>query len=245
MKLKYLLILLIFILISCGEDNSITPTETVSLNVSMNHTFDGEQLETNKIYTNDAGNELSVSKLKYLLSNFNMTNNEGDIIELDSSYAFIDFATGRIDFKLSNVVVGTYKSIEFNLGVDSLINSTDPVTFPQNSPLNPIVNDMYWNWADGFIFMSLEGLVYENSELKDAIAYHVGLNKSNIVIEINEEFEIDETGNLIIELDVAKIFKSETQINVNDYPFVTHSKSDFGLSDALAENIKKSFTLKK
>ncbi len=243
--MKYLPILLIFILISCGEDNSITPTETVSLNVSMNHTFDGEQLETNKIYTNDAGNELSVSKLKYLLSNFNMTNNEGDIIELDSSYAFVDFGTGRVDFQLSNVEVGNYSSLTFNLGVDSLINSSDPNIFPQESPLNPIVNDMYWNWADGFIFMTLEGLIYEDSELKDAITYHVGLNKSNIIIEINDEFEIDESGKINLELDVSKIFKSETNINVDDYPYVTHSKTDFGLSDALARNIKKSFTLKK
>jgi hypothetical protein len=210
----------------------------------MSHSFDGDQLELNRIYTNEAGNELSVSKLKYLLSNFKMTNKDGDIIEFDSSYVFIDYSTGRVDFELNEVEVGNYQSIRFNLGVDSLINSTDPNIFPQDSPLNPIVNDMYWNWVDGFIFMSIEGLIYEDSELKDAITYHIGLNKSNIVIEINDEFEIDETENINIELDVAKIFKSETQISVNDYPFVTHSKSDFGLSDALAVNIKSSFSIK-
>lgn len=239
--MRYLSYLLLILVISCGDENTTTPTEMVDLEISMNHLFSGEELEGNEVYTNSSGNSLSITKLKYLLSNFSLMNSNGEEIELDSSYAFIDNENGRLSFNLGEVEVGSYSSISFNLGVDSLINSTDPNTFPSDSPLNPIVNDMYWNWIDGFIFLTLEGIVFENGAIKDAITYHIGLNKNQIRIKIDENFVINESGQLEINLDVAKIFDSQTRINIDDYPYVTHSKSDFGLSETVAENLKSSF----
>lgn len=242
--MKYFSILLIFLIISCSEENTTTPNKSVNLKISMNHLFDENPIESGEIYTNSSGNTLSITKLKYLLSNFTLVTNEGNEINLDSSYAFIDNENSRLSFNLGEVEIGSYSSISFNLGVDSIINSTDPNTFPSDSPLNPIVNDMYWNWIDGFIFLTLEGIVFDNGTIKDAITYHIGLNKNQIRITIDENFVIDDSGQLEINLDVARIFDSQTNININDYPYVTHSKSDFGLSEAVAENLKLSFTIK-
>lgn len=103
---------------------------------------------------------------------------------LDSTAAYINIADGRVDFNLQNVPVDDYIEIRFFLGLDSTTNHQSPNLFAASSPLNPIINNLYWDWMDGFIFWTVEGYHYKDGQMKGTFAYHVGLDENLMRIRI-------------------------------------------------------------
>ncbi|MFA7326742.1 MAG: MbnP family protein [Candidatus Kapaibacterium sp.] len=74
-----------------------------------------------------------------------LVNSSGEEIVLDSSAAYINMADGRVSFDLPNIPEDDYTELRFLLGVDSTINHQNPNLFAASSPLNPIINNLYWD----------------------------------------------------------------------------------------------------
>jgi len=238
----------LFLLIGCDDSstNSEPAAEIVALNINIEHYFGDELVEPDiSVHTNSSGNEIIFSKLHYLLTDFVLTNKEGEEIRIDSSAAYINMAEGRVDFLLDSVPEGNYTGISFLLGVDSATNHQNPNQFGASSPLNPIINNLYWDWMDGFIFCSVEGYHYKGGELQGAFAYHIGLDENLMQIKIDDNFNVKKDEVLGLKFDLAEYFESPNVINITENAPITHSDkaADFGLSSKISENLLNAFTI--
>jgi len=235
-------------LISCESNttNSDPIKENVTLTVTITHTFGLEDVEPEiSIHKNSSGNDIKFSKLHYLLTNFVLINSTGEEINIDSSAAYINLAEGRLSFQLRNIPEDDYTELRFLLGVDSSTNHQNPNLFAASSPLNPIINNLYWDWMDGFIFCSVEGYHYEDNALKGAFAYHVGLDENLMKINIKNNFNVKYGEPLELNFDLSAYFESPNVINITENAPITHSDkaADFGLSSKLSENLLNAFSI--
>jgi hypothetical protein len=78
-------------------------------------------------YTNSSGENFTVTKLKYYVSNFVLTNVNGLFIlcQQDSCYFLIDEADEDTHEPVLHIPEGEYKTLQFTLGVDSLRSTMD------------------------------------------------------------------------------------------------------------------------
>lgn len=247
--LNALAFLSLMLLFGC-EDNGTSiepPKENVTLSVKMNHYFGDDLVDPEvSIHTNSSGNEVKFTKLNYILTDFVLINSDGEEIVLDSSAAYINMTEGLVDFVLPNIPVGDYKEMSFLLGVDSTTNHQNSNEFLASSPLNPIINNLYWDMIDGFIFCSVEGFHYKDGQLKGAFAYHVGLDENLMQISIKNEFKVANDIPLELVFDLSAYFESPHVINITENAPITHSNkaADFGLSSKLSENLLNAFKLR-
>lgn len=237
------------LIIGCEESstsNNSVPNR-VTLTINMNHYFGDEIVEPDiSVHTNSSGNEIIFSKLHYLMTDFKLIDKDGNEVIIDSSMAYINLAEERVSFLLDSIPEGNYSGISFYLGVDSVTNHQNPNTFSATSPLNPIINNLYWDWMDGFIFCSVEGFHYKDEVFIGAFAYHIGLDENLMEIEINSNFSVSKDKDLDIVFDLAEYFESPNVINITENAPITHSDkdADFGLSSKISENLLNAFRLK-
>ncbi len=161
-----LIIFALFITLSSCEKKEITSqpinnATSGSLYVGFDNRMGNDDLVLDTLlYENALGQKYSVTKLNYIISNISLTKEDNSVYTLpkDSSY-FIIKETNPYSrkIKLNNIPAGTYKSISFTIGVDSL-KSISPVN-ERTGVLDPSGNasDMYWVWNTGYIFMKMEG----------------------------------------------------------------------------------------
>jgi methanobactin biosynthesis MbnP-like protein len=238
---------LLFTSCSNNSTSSDTTKEEVTLIVTIDHAFGLETVDPEvSIHTNTSGNEIRFSKLHYLLTNFVLVNSIGEEIVLDSAVAYINMADGRVTFQLPNIPEDDYIGLKFLLGVDSISNHQNPNLFAATSPLNPIINNLYWDWLDGFIFCSLEGYHFKDGQPKGAFAYHIGLDENLMRINIENKFNVKKGTTIKLNFDLAAFFEYPYVINITENAPITHSDkaADFGLSSKLSKNLLNAFTIK-
>jgi archaellin len=241
---KYLLsILILFLFFSC-EKESNEPANFQNVYVTIDHIAGNNNFELNNTYLNNSsGNSYNISQLKYFISNITFIDEEGNEEKVDDSF-FINLEENKnkFDFGISGT---TYNSIKFYVGLDSATNHSDPAKQSANSVLNPANTDMHWNWMSGYIFLSIEGYLFENGVESDGFSYHIGKMENLIEVIITPEngFDFSSTNNLFIELDLSKIFDGQHTIDISN-ELVTHSSNDNGLSKKLSENISEAFSIR-
>lgn len=245
MKKYYLALFLSIFIFACSEDDDIDIiTQKVNLNVEIKHYFNDKMIEFDTdTYINEFGNELSVSKLRYLISDITLTKKDGSIIEFENQYVYIDPSRNRDTFTLFGVDVGDYTNITYNIGVDSTTNHSDPTLFDADHPLSLIVHNLHWGWIDGYIFFSVEGNLHYMGN-KQLFTYHLGFDRNLKTISIDQNYSISENNILSLQFDLAKLFKSPNLIDQSNEAFITHSVNDNGYSDRLVQNLEGAFTLK-
>lgn len=131
-------------------------------------------------YVNATGESFTVTTCKYYISNVVLYRQDGAryTIPQDSSYFLVDEASASSRLAtLSRVPSGTYTSISFMIGVDSLRSASD--VSRRTGVLDPgtAAADMYWVWNSGYIFMKLEGSSPAAPEAPSGermFRYHVG-----------------------------------------------------------------------
>ena len=105
---------------------------------------------------------------------------------------------------------------KFDIGVDTAIYNGDPMDTNQvstNSPLAIQIPSMYWGWAGGYRFISVEGMVdvsaaKDGSQMMD-FAFHCGL-PANLKTMTFEDEAIDVVGNKInleLEMELKTLFE--------------------------------------
>ena len=172
-------LIFIFFLFSCKKDQ--LPGYNVSVKAELSIEFDNIvgaadlQLNTG-IYTNVAGEAFRITKLKYYVSNFVLTNIDGTVytVPQDSCYFLIDESIASTHEPLLKVPEGAYKSLTFTVGVDSLRNTMD--IGKRTGTLDPAgtAADMYWGWNSGYVFFKLEGTSPAVAVAGNAFNYHIG-----------------------------------------------------------------------
>ncbi len=144
--------------VGCKKDkvDPQPPITTHNFHLELEHLgANGRPLKLDTVYTNAAGNRYVVNVLKYFVSNVQFTRQDGTIWSEPASYHLVTVPGAPADnpeIEVKDLPLGTYTSVSFAIGVDSVANSrTDHV-----GDLNP-TSDMVWDWNTGYIFFKLLG----------------------------------------------------------------------------------------
>lgn len=210
-------------------------------------------------YQTALGQDLTVSKFNYYISNIKLVNKDGSTYTYpkDDSYFLIqESASSSQSIKLSNVPEGDYSDIVFTLGVDSL-KSVSKIA-ERTGVLDPSAGaaDMYWGWNSGYIFLKMEGsssfAPLDSTTMQRPVEYHIGLfglngatnNLKTITIPFNGVYaSVRQAKTNAPEahffVDVLKVVNGSSNIDFSVEPSVLSDKNSVNL----ANNYKEMFSL--
>lgn len=219
-NLKLLLVAILFITMnSCDNDDPVATSGSIRFDFS--HNWDGDNVTVDDFnifqFTNANGQEMSISKLRYLISNIFLNKADGSSIAIDG-YLLVDLSTQATFAFVSNIPFDTYTSISFTFGFDETENVDGAY---------PDLNSASWNWPEmlggGYHFMQLEGM-YADGLIESPYAYHMGTARlAPGVFEANH-FEVFINGfthtsdaSIEIKMNIAEWFKNPYTWDLDTY----------------------------
>ena len=190
--------------------------KTVSVPIIFKFVCKEEDNILNKNLVNDFGENYTITKLKYYVSNIKFVTRAKR--KITSDVYLIDASKKNI---ISTAVPSkNITGISFLLGVDSALNCSGA----QSGALDPL-NDMFWTWNNGYIFFKVEG----NSESSKAdlhrIEHHIGGYKGSnktmreIYLPINNKTLLK--GKIwVIQLDIDKYWNGINKLKIAETPVI-------------------------
>ncbi|MBK8609825.1 MAG: hypothetical protein IPL84_07715 [Chitinophagaceae bacterium] len=234
--------LLSIFLINCQKSN-IDELQTGTLKITIKNTVKGVPIVLNTVnYTNSHGEQYSISKFKYYLSNISVTGTASN--PAVAQYFLIDESNpASLSFSLT-VPVSSYTGISYLLGVDSARN----VSGAQTGALDPL-NDMFWTWNSGYIMAKMEGNSPQSTVVNNKVEYHIGgFAGSNSVLKYGGfslpgsavDIRPGKLSEVFIEADFDKWWQGSYDLKIADNPAVTTPGT---LAKSISDNYKNMFTI--
>lgn len=191
-----------------------------------------------KTLKNAAGNELSVTRLAFLLSAAKLKREDGTWISLPDWIAFLDLEKNRTTFTLTGVPDGNYAVLRFDLGLDSVTDKSDPAKRAAGHPLHPDVNGLYQSDRSGYVFLAVEGR-WRQSESKDGTyALHLAGEPCRKTVELPVPLDLRGPLKLTLMLDVEQIFGANHKIDL-----AAADTGEDNKTAGIAENTLAAFSL--
>jgi len=228
--LKFNLIILAFTLVfvACEKDNDDNISPVTAVNFKFMHKWEETEVSNSDFnsiqFTNAYGNELSIERLRYLISKIKLTKNTGEVITIDE-YNLVDLEDANsLNFSTNQTVaVGSYSDISFVFGFTNEDN-TDGTYADLNSAT--------WNvpamLGGGYHYMQMDGKYINSSNVESGYNYHairaVDNPGSNPTFPQDTFFEVSLgeitlTGatEITIAMNIAQWFKQPNTWNLNEY----------------------------
>ncbi|WP_338732533.1 MbnP family protein [Mangrovimonas cancribranchiae] len=249
-KIAYILFLGM-LTFSCSEDNddklgsnniNVTPTFTFTQN------WDGTAITSSDIentqYTNANGEVLTITRLRYLLSHFELLDENGNTTPLQG-YQLIDLSDAETYnfIPTSAVTPGSY-TLKFVYGFNEADNIDGAYTD---------LNSASWNWPEmlggGYHFLQFDGQYNVNTTTPMPFNYHNGtamvsednFEQNFVAFEFPTEIPISETTTIEIQFNLAELFKNPNLWDLNIYN--TPLMPNYEAQKMMQENIASAFTL--
>lgn len=248
---KYIFYSVFIPLSACSPEPETPPAEHIPEEVNVlwefEHTFDERTLAMNVWEVTAPGDSIRFSRLDYLMSSAFMIQEDGDTIYAveRNSYACNKAGNGNATWDFGIAEEGSYLGIGFTIGLEDGINKGNPNFWPANHPLNPVINGLHWGWADGYVFVAMEGrTINPDNGNEEALLLHIAFEKNRTAVYIDQPFEIDGNSIVDISLMLDKVFTDPNEYRPSrDGNFTHSSDSDGGLSTLVSGNIKQSFEI--
>lgn len=246
--MKFHTALLFFLLVVMGcRKEAVTPLPTpdAQLELRFETHFDGAPLVFgNQWYTLASGERVRFARLKFLLSGIRMVAADSTEVLGKVPYAYLDpttnLLTARVPFAPTQQ---KFAGVKWEVGIDAAANHMDPNQIPANHPLYPINNQLHWGWADGFVFVLIEGFYVMNGNDTPFI-FHIGLRDplltGSYVFDAPQELSVP----INFQLNVADVFRSPMVYEIGENGDFTHSGADGGVAAFLYNNFSQAFILK-
>ena len=216
------------------------------LNLSFSTNINQDQLVLNDVLYDDyTGRKFRVELLKFYFSNCVLEKQDGTLVPI-VDVALVDYAsTSSLSIDI-DIETGNYINLHFAVGLDSLMNASDPSDFDSSHPLS-IANNTYWSWASKYKFFMLEGRVDSQSDgIADAtFSYHSGFNSfyREISLPLND-FKINSDGaSLLLELNFESVLYGEGGIVDFVIEPNAHSLNDYEILEIISNNLLNAFTI--
>lgn len=223
-RFSLIIMLLIAIFLSCDDTSSETIT-SAKIVFHFTHTWDGTEVtdaDFNSIkFTNEKGDNLSITKLRYLISRITFIGSAGEDLKL-TGYNLVDLTNNTgLMYELSNAVPsGSYKNVKFTFGFNNDDN--------YNNNYQDL-NSTSWNVPEmlggGYHFMQLEGKFIDNTSTETGYAYHAirAVDNSGASPMFQDTFfevslgAVDLTNNstITVEMNIAEWFKNPNTWDLN------------------------------
>lgn len=212
---------------------------TQNIRLNFHHTIGGKELVLGNTYKNILGENITIQKFKYYISNFSVTDEKGKLTKLPARYFLVDEADSASKTIRLNIPVKTISTIRFLLGVDSIKN----VSGVQSGALDPL-KGMFWTWNSGYIMAKLEGSSEVSTIAGHYFLYHVGgfRNAMNTarVIELAISQKDKPLKEISIRAEIDQWFKSRSELRTADTP-VCHDPGP--LAVRIADNYSTMFSI--
>ena len=230
MKLKYILAAVVVAasLMSCNNDDDTLNdvSGTGILNVEFDNAFAGDDLILNaQTYTTSQNEALTISTVKYIISNIVLTKADGSTFTYPKSESYFivnetDEATHVLE--LLNIPAGNYTKIKFGIGVDQqqfnagASGQGDFLALAQSE-------DMLWSWSAGYKFLAFEG-TFTSPTVADATSFmvHTGqigtaYNYAEVTLDLTTQALVRQniTPQIHIVTDVSKFIDGTNKINLS------------------------------
>lgn len=197
------------------------------------------------LYFDDKGRNYRVEMLKFYLSNWMLEKQDGTMFPIADVY-LIDYSQNQGLVLRPELDKGTYVNLHFGVGLDSIKNATDPVSYAPKHPLS-ITQNTYWTWSSTYKFFMLEGRVdtLGGENPNQTFSYHSGFNNlyRNITIPLNDLYIGDEGASLNLQMDLAKVLSGHAgRVDFVEDPF-SHSEDDIEMIQILSNNLTNAFTV--
>jgi len=204
------------------------------------------------MYSNPFGESYSIKNLKYYISHITLANALKTAEK--ENYQLVDESNPESKIFSISCKPGTYTSVNFLLGVDSLHN----VSGAQSNALDPM-NGMFWTWNSGYIMAKFEGSSAASSQVNNRFEYHIGgfSGVNNVLKNISLPLPIDhlptgqagslltihpnKTVTIFIEADLNKWWQQPNDISIVTTPVCTTPGE---LAKKIADNYSKLFRIK-
>lgn len=240
---------LLVVLVSCQKEKSAESTATANLEIRFQPTMNGVPLQLNTPYTNAAGENFTISTLKFYTGQFAL----GDVQSgarsqaIGEPYYLTDQAeSGSMTFT-QTITPGSYNGLSFLAGVDSTRN----VSGVQSGALDPAMG-MFWTWNSGYIYLKIEGNSVVSNQPNGKFEYHIGGFKfpysaiREITAELTEpgrwEIIAGQTISFDINFEIDRFFSSVHQLSISNTPVCTTPGE---LAAQIADNMASAFAVVK
>ena len=225
MRTLTLLILTVFFF-SCSEDNDdSTNNNDTAVSFKFSHHWDGTTVTNTDFniiqYTNANGEDMSIERLRYLISNITLQKQSGETLNLNG-YNLIDLTnnTNLTYTPETRIPLGTYSNVSFTFGFNNDYNYQNYQD----------LNSANWNVPEmlggGYHYMQLEGKFIDNMSLESNYAYHairavdtmsnpeLTFQDTFIVVNLGE-ITITENTNIEVMMNIAEWFKTPNTWDLN------------------------------
>lgn len=255
-KILSIILLATILFTSCEKAEELAANETEGkATVTFDAVFGTQDFALNKDFA--VGTKTyNFNKFRYWVNNVTLVNTKGEEYKIPNSYylieetaavpvqdgAFTYPATKRETVELSGIPAGDYKSIKFNIGVESRYNDNLSIQIGELSQLNGMTN-VSWMWMTSYIFSSVGGKVSESGATKTMLV-ETGLNANHKSATINLPTALRIAANksaaIVLTTDVSKAIDG---IDVFANPVVGASNATI-MSTVATNYATKVFTVK-
>lgn len=243
MKLPHLLAILCMIaLFSCQKEvhNDLSKGKA---DIHFTNVVGTKPVSFNTPYFTHKGEDFTVTKLKYYITNITLVDSAGQNHLIPDSYFLVDQeipASLTIPLQTDEA---RYKGIQFLIGVDSTRN----VSGAQSGALDPAL-DMFWTWNTGYIMAKMEGTSSRSTLPNNRLEYHIGGFQGSekvlrtVYLPFGQNYSIssDHTLNINIRADILAWFDGAYDLPLSAYPTCT---SPGLLASHYADNYANMFSI--
>ena len=217
------------------------PTDKARITLVIEPEYNGRPLKlANQYYINGHGDTLYIDLFKFYITNLKLSLGSSYVTYPDSHLIDAEIKASQT-FYIDNVPAGSFTSLQFMIGVDSISN-TDGANYGDLDP----AKGMYWAWNSGYIMAKIEGRSKVCKTLHHAFEFHIGgymppYNAARTVnIKLPHAIEVQNGKNIIIRIkaDAAAFFTDNLDLSkINS--IVTPDKE----ANMMADNYARMFSL--
>lgn len=220
--------------------------QTGTVKITFKNTVKGYSIQLNTgVYTNGFGEQYNISKFKYYISHISISNTAASAV--NSDYYLVDESIDSSKSLSFYMPVGSYNTVSFMLGVDSIRN----VSGAQTGALDPL-NDMFWTWNSGYIMAKMEGTSPQSTIVNNKVEYHIGgfsgannvLKNINLVIPVSSINPVTisdgKISEIFINADFDKWWQGSYDLKIASIPSVTMPGT---LAKSISDNYANMFSI--
>ena len=224
MKSKVVMLFILSLaMISCNNDDDNNTNSNVNLTFNFTHNWDGTTVTSadfNSIqYTNAMGTELSISKLRYLISDIRLTNLATDETISLNYYQLVDLTDNNTMTVAipEQIPTGVY-AVSFSFGFKDEDNFNHDYAD---------LNTANWNVPEpmggGYHYMQFEGKYINSENIETGYAYHAiraidmesgNTTDTHIVTNLGN-IEITDDATIEVKMNIAQWFKDPNTWDLN------------------------------
>ncbi|MCB0661500.1 MAG: hypothetical protein KDC24_02075 [Saprospiraceae bacterium] len=190
-------------------------------------------------------------KLRVYVTNVELSSDPGpnydvtdvDVLDFTNNNTNATAAAEGVTIKATQMPVGGYQSVEFNVGLTNELNAMIPSDFPASHPLSN--TEPYWADWESYIFVTISGRADLDNDgtFEQGFVYHVGGNSTRRSVRLSDRIlAIDgQTVSSKINFDLEKVLH-----DANGTPFdiaaVSQVHTQVDIMEDFADRIQAAFS---